>query len=48
MGYFFHQKSFDIGLILVKQSLEEGHIQHELWKTVKSAIFCGREILWYR
>ena len=38
-GLLFHQKSLDMGSMLVKKSLEEGPISQKLRTTVKSAIF---------
>ena len=39
-GLIFHQKSFDMGPILVQTSLEEGPISQKMWeKMVKLAIF---------
>ena len=38
-GLLFHQKSLDMGPILVKKSFEESSITHNLRKMVKSAFF---------
>ena len=41
----FHQKSLDMGPILVKKSLEEGLISQKLQKTCKISRFWGKKPL---
>ena len=42
-GLLFHQKSLDMGPILVNKSIEEGPISQNLWRNCKMSSFWSRK-----